>query len=82
MARFEAGPVAMLRSWGIAVADGMTVSTVRNTPTRVWLALPVPPGAGDMTDDLLDEIAAGWMPPALRYASIEGPVRLDRFAAP
>ena len=35
-----------------------------------------------MTDDLLDEIAAGWIPPALRYAGIEGPVQLDRFARP
>ena len=80
MARFEADPAAMLRSWGIAVADGVTVSTVRNTPTRVWLVLPVPPAAGGMTDDLLDEIAAGWLPPALRYAGIEGKMQLDRFA--
>ena len=46
MARFEADPVPMLRSWGIAVSDGMTVCTVRNAPTRVWLVLPAPPGAG------------------------------------
>ena len=80
MARFEADPVPMLRSWGIAVADGMTVSTVRNTPARVWLVLPAPPDPGEMTDDLLDEIAAGWLPPAFRYAGIEGALRLDRFA--
>ncbi|MDE0060445.1 MAG: nitrile hydratase subunit alpha [Defluviicoccus sp.] len=80
MARFEAAPAPMLRSWGIVVADGITISTVRNTPARVWLVLPVPPGAGDLTDELLDEIAAGWLPPALRYVSIEGKVRLDRFA--
>ena len=82
MARFEADPAPMLRSWGIAVADGMTVSTIRNTTTRVWLVLPIPPEADEMTDDLLDEIAAGRIPPAIRYAGIEGPVRLDRFAAP
>lgn len=79
-ARFEADPTATLRSWGVQVSDGMTISVVRNTPTQVWLVLPVPPDADEMTDDLLDEIAAGWIPPALRYASIEGPVRFDRFA--
>lgn len=81
MARFEADPAPMLRSWGIAVADGMAVSTVRNTSTRVWLVLPAPPDAEEMTGDLLDEVAAGRIPPAIRYAAIEGPARLDRFAA-
>ena len=81
MARFEADPAPMLRSWGIAVTDGMTVSTVRNTPTQAWLVLPVPPGADEATGDLLDEVAAGWIPPAIRYAGIEGPVRFARFAA-
>ena len=59
----------------------MTVSAVRNTLTRVWLVLPVPPDADGMTDDLLDEVAAGWIPPVIRYASMEGPVRFDRLAA-
>ena len=80
-ARFEADPAAALRSWGVQVSDGMTVSVVRNTTSRVWLVLPVPPDADEMTDDLLDEVAAGWIPPAIRYASIEGKVPLDRFAA-
>ena len=79
-ARFEADPAAMLRSWGIAVSDGMTISTVRNTTGRVWLVLPAPPDADELTDDLLEKVAAGWIPPAIRYAGIEGPVRFDRFA--
>ena len=81
-ARFEADPAAALRSWGIRVRDGMTIHVVPNTLAQAWLVLPVQPEAEEMTDDLLDEVAAGWIPPALRYASIEGPVRLDRFAAP
>lgn len=80
-ARFEADPAAMLRSWGVAVAPGMTISAVRNTADRVWLVLPAPPDADEMTDDLLDEVAAGWLPPAIRYAGIEGKMRFDRFAA-
>ena len=80
-AQFEADPAAMLRSWGIAVSDGMTIPAVRNTTSRVWLVLPAPPDADGMTDDLLERIAAGWIPPAIRYAGIEAPVRLDRFAA-
>lgn len=81
-ARFEADPAAALESWGIRVSEGMTVRAVRNTPARAWLVLPVPPDADELTDDLLDRIAAGWIPPAIRYAGIEGPARLDRFAAP
>ena len=79
-ARFEADPVSMLRGWGVAVADGMTVETVRNTASQIWLVLPVPPAAEETTDDLLERVAAGWVPPALRYASVEGRVRFDRFA--
>ena len=79
-ARFEDDPVAALRRWGIRVSDGMTIETVRNTLARVWLVLPTPPDAEEMTDDLLDAVAAGWIPPAVRYAGIEGPVRLGRFA--
>ena len=79
-ARFEADPAAALRRWGIRVPDGMTVSTVRNTLSKAWLVLPAPPDADEMTGDLLDAVAAGWIPPAIRYAGIEGPVRLDRFA--
>lgn len=81
-ARFEADPAAALESWGIRVSDGMTVRVVSNTPTQVWLVLPTPPDADESAGDLLDRIAAGWIPPAIRYAGIEGPVRFDRFAAP
>ena len=79
-ARFEADPAAALRRWGIRVSDGMTVSTVRNTLSTAWLVLPAPPDADEMTGDLLDAVAAGWIPSAIRYAGIEGPVRLDGFA--
>ena len=79
-ARFESDPGAMLRSWGVAVADGMAIRTVRNTASQIWLVLPAPPEAEEMTGDLLDDIAAGRVPPALRYASVEGRVRLGRFA--
>ena len=78
--QFEEDPAAALRSWGVRVSDGMTISTVRNTLTQVWLVLPAPPDADEMTDDLLDAVAAGWVPPAIGYAGVEGPVRLDRFA--
>ena len=81
-ARFEADPAAALESWGIRVSEGMTVRAVRNTPARVWLVLPASPDADELTGDLLDRIAAGWIPPAIRYAGIEGPVRFDRFTAP
>ena len=81
-ARFEADPAAALRSWGVRVSDGMAISVVRNAPAQAWLILPVPPEADESTDDLLDRIAAGWIPPAIRYAGIEGPMRFDRFAAP
>ena len=81
MARFEADAAPMLRSWGIGVADGMTVSTVRNTPAQIWLVLPVPPGVDEMTEDLLGRVAAGWIPPAIRHVGLEGPARFDRFAA-
>ena len=81
-ARFEADSVAALRSWGIRVSGGMTISVVRNTPAQAWLVLPVPPDADELTDDLLDRVAAGWIPPAIRYAGIEGKMRLDRFAVP
>ena len=80
-ARFEDDPAGTLRRWGIGVSDGMTIETVRNTLTRVWLVLPVPPGADEMTDDLLARVAAGWIPPAVRYAGIEGPVRFGRLDA-
>lgn len=79
-ARFEADPATALRRWEIRVSDGMTVSTVRNTLSKAWLVLPAPPDADEMTDDLLDAVATGWIPPAIRYAGIEGPVRLARFA--
>lgn len=79
-ARFEADPVPALQRWGIRVSDGMTVSTVRNTLSQAWLVLPAAPDADEMTDDLIDAVAAGRIPPAIRYAGIEGPVRLARFA--
>ncbi len=78
--RFEADPAAALRRWGIEVASRMTVMTVRNTPDAVWQILPVPPCGDEMTRDLLRKVEAGWIPPAIRYACIERPVRFDRFA--
>ncbi len=81
-ARFEAEPAAALESWGIRVLEGMTISVVRNSPAQAWLVLPAPPDGDELTDDLLDRVAAGWIPPAIRYAGIEDSVRFDRFAAP
>lgn len=81
-ARFEADPAAALRGWGIAVAAGMTITTLHNTLTRVWLVLPARPDPDEIAGGLLDDVAAGWIPPAIRHAGIEGKMRLDRFARP
>ena len=78
--RLKADPKAALRDMGVAVADAMSVEIVQNTMTRIFLVLPARPEAAELSPDLLQRVSDGWIPPAIRYAALERPIRLHQFS--
>jgi hypothetical protein len=44
----------------VAIASGVTVKVVENTSDTVHLILPPPPPEGDLSDEALDKVAAGF----------------------
>ena len=65
---------------GMDVAGGMSVEIVQNTRTRIHLVLPARPEQAELSPDVLQRISDGWIPPAIRYAALERPVRLHQFS--
>lgn len=78
--RLKSNPRAALRDMGMEVADAMSVEIVQNTMTRVHLVLPARPGEAELSPDVLQRVSGGWIPPAIRYAALERPVRLHQFS--
>ena len=80
--RLKADSEAALRDMGVDVADAMSVEIVQNTMTRIHLVLPARPEDAELSPDVLQKVSDGWIPPAIRYAALERPVRLHQFACP
>lgn len=78
--RLKADPKAALRDMGVAVADAMSVEIVQNTMTRIFLVLPARPEEAELSPDVLQRVSDGWIPPAIRYAALERPIRLHQFS--
>ena len=78
--RLKANPRAALRDMGVDVADAMSVEIVQNTMTRIHLVLPARPEEAELTPDVLQDVSDGWIPPAIRYAALERPIRLHQFS--
>ena len=78
-ARFKADPKAVLRNMGMDVADAMSVEAVQNTTTQIYLVLPARPEERELLPGIQQKVADGWIPPAIRYASLERPVRYSQF---
>ena len=57
-AKLIADPQAVLREAGMAVPAGATVKVVENTGTHLHFVLPPKP-VGQLSDEALDEVAAG-----------------------
>ena len=78
--RLKADPKAALRDMGMEVADAMSVEIVQNTMAQVYLVLPARPEEAEPSSDVLQKVSDGWIPPAIRYAALERPVRLHQFS--
>ena len=78
--RLKADPKAGLRDMGMEVADAMSVEIVQNTMTQVYLVLPARLEEADLSPDVLQKVSDGWIPPAIRYAALERPMRLHQFS--
>lgn len=57
-AKLIADPQAVLREAGMGVPAGATVKVVENTGTHLHFVLPPKP-TGQLSDEALDEVAAG-----------------------
>ncbi len=78
-ARVKADPKAALHNMGIDVADAMSVEIVQNTTTQAYLILPARLEEPELSPDVLQKVSDGWIPPAIRYAALEHPVRYHQF---
>ena len=78
--RLKSDPKAALRDMGVDVADSMSVDVVQNTMTRIFLVLPARPEEAELSPDVLQRVSDGWIPPAIRYAALERPIRLHQFS--
>lgn len=77
--RLKADPKAALRNMGIDVADAMSVEIVQNTTTQAYLILPARLEEPELSPDVLQKVSDGLIPPAIRYAALEHPVRYHQF---
>ena len=77
--RLKADPKAALRDMGMEVADAMSVEIVQNTTTQAYLVLPARLEEAELTPDVLQRVSDGWIPPAIRYAALERPMRFHQF---
>ena len=77
--RLKADPKAALRDMGMEVADAMSVEIVQNTTTQAYLVLPARLEEPELTPDVLQKVSDGWIPPAIRYAALERPMRFHQF---
>ncbi len=78
-AKFKLDPKAALRRMGVEVSETMSIEVVENSATRVYLVLPATPPEPELSEDILERVASGLLPPAIRYAAIEGPVSYHQF---
>ena len=77
--RLKADPKAALRDMGMEVVDAMSVEIVQNTTTQAYLVLPARLEEPELTPDVLQKVSDGWIPPAIRYAALERPMRFHQF---
>jgi nitrile hydratase len=80
MARVKANPVTALAEMGIEVTAGMTVAVVENSWTRTHLVLPPQPAPGELDDETLQRVSAGWLGPTIRHAALYGPINYRLFS--
>lgn len=78
-ARYRKDPKAALQAMGVNVPDGIAVIVVENTMTKAHLVVPARPSDAEMSKDVLDRVAAGLIPPAMRYAALFEPVTYRQF---
>lgn len=77
--RLKAEPKAALRDMGMEIADAMSVEIVQNTKTQIHLVLPARLEEAELSSDVLQDVSDGWIPPAIRYAALERPMRFHQF---
>lgn len=75
--RMLADPSAELAKIDVRLPKGLMVMLLINTPTLTHLVLPPRPPAGRLTPQLLASIAAGHVPPALRFGRLFGAGHYD-----
>jgi nitrile hydratase len=78
-AKFKSDPKAALRRIGVEVLDAMSIEVVENSATQAYLVLPARLDESELSNDVLESVASGLIPPAIRYAAIEGPVSYHQF---
>lgn len=78
-ARFKADPRKALRYMDVQVPDGLALKIVENTRTLAHLVLPVRPDDVALGGDIIKRVAAGDIPPAIRYAQLFGSVSFRNF---
>lgn len=78
-ARIKADPRKALGYMDVQVPDGLALKVVENTRTLAHLVLPVRPADVAPGSDILERVAAGDIPPAIRYAQLFGPVSFQNF---
>ena len=78
-AKFKSDPKAALRRIGVEVLDAMSIEVVENSATQAYLVLPARLDEWELSNDVLESVASGLIPPAIRYAAIEGPVSYHQF---
>ena len=78
-ARFKTDSKAVLRYMGVDVRNSMAIEVVENSMRQAYLVLPAIPKKLELSKVVLEKIAAGQIPSALRYAGIEGQVSYRQF---
>lgn len=78
-ARLKADPRLALSRMELDAPDGMALVVIENTAKLIHLVLPPPPPEGSLSDDDLDLVADGFMPPTLRHAALDGPIDYTAF---
>jgi len=58
--RLMADPAAVLNEEGLEVPAGLEVRVVENSQGELQVVLPAPLDSGDLSEKLLDSVAAGW----------------------
>jgi hypothetical protein len=59
--RLIADPITSLRAEGIEVPEGVHVSVVENTPSRVHLVLPPKPDENELSEESFEKLSPEWV---------------------